>query len=320
MKESYLKKLLWSAVILGVILGIHFIFNFDGLGEWLGVMTISFLFGVPFLIGVLTVRFGNKEDRKSILFRIFMPWVPVIGFLAVTLLFALEGWACWAMALPLFLFFSSLGGIFMGFLIKRTSSKTTNLNISLLMLLPFIAAPIEHAVGPTLSTFEAYTYIDIEAAKGEVWPHVTRVYNIAECEDTGWLGKRLGIPRPLYAELDFEGINARREAVFSGGVVFDEVVTAYAHEELMTFTISANAVDIPSTTFDEHVLIGGEYFDVLEGKYALETLENGNVRLHLSSTFKLNTTFNFYAGVWASWIMKDIQNNILRVIKKRSEA
>lgn len=40
---------------------------------------------------------------------------------------------------------------------------------------------------------------------------------------------------------------------------------------------------------------------------------------HLYSYFKLNTTFNFYAGWWAKWIMKDIQYNILQVEKERAE-
>ena len=87
----------------------------------------------------------------------------------------------------------------------------------------------------------------------------------------------------------------------------------------MKFSIKPNTAEIPSTTFDEHVLIGGEYFDVLNGTYRLEEVGSGMYRLHLWSEFKLNTTFNYYSGLWATWIMKDIQNNILRVVKMRSE-
>ena len=42
-------------------------------------------------------------------------------------------------------------------------------------------------------------------------------------------------------------------------------------------------------------------------------------KLILYSNFSMKTTFNFYAGIWGNWIMKDIQNNILKVIKERSE-
>ena len=88
---------------------------------------------------------------------------------------------------------------------------------------------------------------------------------------------------------------------------------------LMIFSIKANPHEIPSATLDEHVVIGGEFFDVLNGTYELEKLGVNKYRLHLYSHFQLTTTFNFYAGIWAKWIMKDIQNNILLVIKKRAE-
>jgi len=87
----------------------------------------------------------------------------------------------------------------------------------------------------------------------------------------------------------------------------------------MAFTIKANTFDIPSTTLDEHILIGGSFFDVLNGTYELEKLGPTTYRLHLYSYFKMNTTFNFYAGWWGKWIMKDIQNNILKIEKARSE-
>ena len=87
----------------------------------------------------------------------------------------------------------------------------------------------------------------------------------------------------------------------------------------MVFSIRANPYDIPSTTMDEHIVVGGKYFDVLTGTYDLQKLTDTTYRLHLYSHFKLTTTFNFYASWWAGWIMKDIQKNILEVIKERSE-
>lgn len=138
-------------------------------------------------------------------------------------------------------------------------------------------------------------------------------------QDKGWLTKTLGFPRPIKAELNFEGVGAYREAIFTNGLVFHETVTEYIDKKKMTFSIKAYPHEIPSTTMDEHVVIGGEYFDVLNGTYELEKLNSTTHRLHLYSHFKLNTTFNFYASWWARWIMKDIQNNILQVEKLRAE-
>jgi hypothetical protein len=126
-------------------------------------------------------------------------------------------------------------------------------------------------------------------------------------------------PRPVKAELNYEGVGAYREAVFTNGLVFHETVSEYIDQKKMVFSIKAYPHEIPSTTMDKHVVIGGQYFDVLNGTYELEKLTETTHRLHLYSHFKLTTTFNFYASWWAKWIMKDIQNNILQVEKLRAE-
>jgi hypothetical protein len=129
----------------------------------------------------------------------------------------------------------------------------------------------------------------------------------------------MGFPRPIRAELNYEGVGAFREAVFDKGLVFNETVLSYEPKRKMTFSIKANPYDIPATTMDQHIVVGGQYFDVLNGTYELENLNDTTYRLHLYSYFKLTTPFNFYASWWAGWIMKDIQNNILHIIKERSE-
>ncbi len=176
---------------------------------------------------------------------------------------------------------------------KWEEREKTTLDISLLMLAPLLLSLGESTISPNLRTFEARTYIDIQASPEMIWDHVTRVTEISEDEDTGWLNKALGFPRPVKAELDCEGVGAYREAIFTKGLVFHETVIEYVDNKKMVFDIMVNPHEIPSTTLDEHILIGGEYFDVLRGTYELEQLDNGLYRLHLSSVFSMKTTFNF---------------------------
>lgn len=297
---------------------LRLIFGIDTWEEMLGVMTISFLFILPVILGILTVYLSSEENANKGWYKFFAPWIPIFLFLIITILFNIEGWACWIMILPLFLIAASVGGFIGGYLKKR--KKNQRLSVSLLVLLPFFMAPLEHMVEAIPGTYEAYTYIDINAPVAIIWSNVTRVKEISDEEDQGVVSNFLGFPRPVRAELDFEGVGAFREAIFTNGLVFNETVTEYEHNKKMVFNIRANTYEIPSTTLDEHVLIGGDYFDVLNGTYELEELGGGVCRLHLYSHFKMNTTFNFYAGWWGKWIMKDIQNNILKIEKKRSEA
>lgn len=292
-------------------------FGIDNWKELFSVMSVTFLFLLPTVVGALTVYLSSLEKAKSIAYRIFTPWIPVFLFLIITLALAIEGWACWLMILPVFLIAASIGGLLGGYL--KTRKRNDRLNISLLVLLPLLIGPIESMIETIPGTYKAYTYIDINAPAEKIWDNVTRVKEIPIDQDKGYLTRLLGFPRPVKAELDFEGVGAYREAIFTNGLVFHETVTEYKDNEKMVFTIKAYPHEIPSTTLDEHVVIGGDYFDVLNGTYELEKLPNGFNRLHLYSHFKMNTTFNFYAGWWGKWIMKDIQNNILQVEKKRSE-
>ena len=305
-------------VLYAVLLRLFFGLELNSWNDFYQVMSISFLFVLPTIIGALTVYLSSYEKAKSIPYRIFVPWIPIFIFLAITLALSIEGWACWLMILPVFLVTASIGGLFGGYL--RTQSKHNKLNISILVLLPFFIGPMESLIETIPATYRAYTYIDIDAPADKIWDNVTRVREIPKEQDRGYLTQLLGFPRPVRAELNFEGVGAYREAMFTKGLVFHETVTEYKDNKKMVFNIKAYPHEIPSTTMDKHVVIGGDYFDVLNGTYELEPLPNGLKRLHLYSHFKMNTTFNFYAGWWAKWIMKDIQNNILQIEKKRSES
>jgi len=293
---------------------------FFGVSTWMelfSVMSLSFLFCLPTVVGALAIYFSNIEQVRKLWYRIFMPWIPILFFLVITLAVALEGWACWLMVLPLFLIAASFGGLLGGYF--KMKKQSTNVYISVLALLPLLLSPIEAMLGSIPGTYQAYTFIDINAQADIIWDNVTRVREINEAQDKGWLTKTLGFPRPIKAELNYDGVGAYREAIFTNGLVFHETVSEYIDQQKMVFSIKAYPHEIPSTTMDEHVVIGGHYFDVLNGTYELEKLNNTTHRLHLYSHFKLNTTFNFYASWWAKWIMKDIQNNILQVEKQRAE-
>lgn len=318
MNKSLLRRAL---LILGVpTLYAIFLRLFFGIDTWrdlYSVMSISFLFCLPTIVGALTIYFSSVDKVQKFTYRFFVPWIPILSFFVGTILLAWEGWACWIMVLPLFLIAASIGGLIGGYFKLR--KKDNKVYVSILTLLPLFIAPLEQMVGAIPGTYEAYTYIDINSTADKIWENVTRVKEIPVQQDKGWLTRSLGFPRPLRAELNFLGVGAYREAIFTNGLVFNETVTEYIDKKKMVFTIKADPNKIPSTTMDEHVVIGGSYFDVLNGTYELEKRGPNTYRLHLYSHFKLTTTFNFYASWWARWIMNDIQNNILQVEKQRAE-
>lgn len=293
------------------------VFGAASWGDVFNMMSVTFLFCVPSIIGGLTVYLSSMERVKRLSYRLLAPWLPILTFFVITFLFAIEGWPCLLMILPIFLIAASVGGLVGGYFKLRKKDNTVYL--SALVLLPLFVSPIESYIGAHTSPYQAYTFIDIQAPAEKIWSHVTRVRPISAAQDKGWLTHLLNFPRPVKAELNYEGVGAYREAVFTNGLVFHETVTEYIDKKKMSFSIKALPHEIPLTTMDEHLVVGGKYFDVLNGTYELEKLNETTYRLHLSSTFKLTTTFNFYASWWANNIMKDIQNNILQIQKIRAE-
>jgi hypothetical protein len=293
------------------------IFLTDFFDTVVGIVSVTFLLFGPLAIGGLTIALSPLHLAKNILYAIFVPWAVIIIFLALTFVFGFEGAICLAMALPFFLVFSSVGGLIV-YMIRKNKVNNT-INIAAAVLIPFLIIPVESSLDIKPQNYEAYTTITITSSKERIWDNVTRVRTISQSEDNGKLSKMMGFPRPIVAELDTLQLGGKRRAVFDKGLVFDETVNRYEHEKLMSFSITPLTAEIPPATLDEHVIVGGEYFTVLDGTYELVPADNGKYNLILYSRFRLNTTFNFYSALWAEWIMKDIQNNILGIIKNRCE-
>ncbi len=284
-----------------------------------GLMTMSFMFIVPFVIGLITAYHHDniKSSRKIAI--ITMPIFAILGLVGISVLSGKEGIICALMALPVFLFMALLGG-FIGVRIFKRNRKNDKVYVSLFVILPFLIAPLENQLGLTDKIFTEHTKIEINATDKIVWDNITRVKEISEDENNNSLFQFMGFPRPIEAELDTVAIGGIRKAIFARGLFFTETVTQMQPNKVLAFDIVADPKSIPPKALDEHVMVGGKYFDVLEGKYEIEKVNDKIIILHLTSQFRLSTRFNFYSGLWSKLIMKDIQENILDIIKRRSEA
>ncbi len=283
-----------------------------------GLMTVSFMFLVPFVVGLIVAYHQDKITSSRKIAMITMPFFAVLGLIGISILAGFEGIICAFMALPVFLFMALLGGFIGVRVFKRNREKNT-LYVSLFVFLPFLIAPLENQFGLADKIFTEHTIIEINASDTTVWDNITRVKAISEDENTTSFFQVMGFPRPLEAELDTIAVGGIRKAIFAKGLFFTETVTQMQPNKVLAFTIQADPNSIPPAALDEHVLVGGKYFDVLEGKYEIEKLQDGKILLHLTSQFRLSTRFNFYSGLWSKLIMRDIQENILDIIKSRSE-
>ncbi|HVS98014.1 MAG TPA: hypothetical protein VHE54_16075 [Puia sp.] len=319
MKRTFVALL--AAVLIPVVYAgaTRLLFDFNVLQGFTAVMSLSFLIGVPLAMGYLAIALSGEKQTAGVGYCLFAPWVSVFAFMGLSILFDMEGFACWIMVLPIFLIVSSIGGLIARAVKRGKSRRSQKLQGTVVLFLPLLMSPLEKLIPAETTRYEAYTYADIHASRSNIWHHVTRVSTIAEEEDHGYLTRWLGFPRPIRAELNYSGVGGSRQAMFSKGLVFNETVRQFEDLRMMRFTIKVDPAAIRPSAMDKHVVIGGAYFDVLDGTYLLEKTNDSTCRLHLYSHFTLRTTFNGYAAWWAGLIMKDIQNNILGIIKTRCE-
>lgn len=286
--------------------------------ELFTIMSISFMFLVPAALGFIVVWFERGERRWARM--LFGPWISALIMTLCTVALQLEGWICVIMALPPILFMASLGGVIAGFVRPKVASAGgQRLCVAAVALLPFVAGPLESLQARSNELRTVACTIDIAATPAQVWRQIRSVPRITEAEHGPSWSHRLGFPRPTEAVLEGTGVGSIRYARFEGDVLFVEKVTEWEENKRLSFSIEADTKNIPPTTFDEHVTIGGPYFDVLHGSYWIEARGPDRVVLHLASDQRLSTGFNFYSQWWTVWLMNDLQSYILRIIKARAE-
>ncbi len=310
----------WIAVAFGVAYGVvsQAVIRVDSLHSLYGAMSFGFVFILPFILGFITLWFASTEQRSSWLFRIFAPWATISLSLLFSLVIGWEGAICMIMAGIIYLPLASLGGIISGLVLSRVDrNRLSSSVLASLLSLPFVSAYFESYSNLSTLFDTAETAIIIEAPPEIIWENIIRVRPITKKLDGVFY--KLGFPKPIEATLSHEGIGGIRNASFERGLTFIETVDVWEKEKKLSFTIASDPNSTPTTTLDEHVVVGGRYFDVLRGTYEIEVNSPRSCTLKLSSELRISTRFNFYAGVWARFLMLDIQQTILKVIKERAE-
>jgi hypothetical protein len=283
------------------------------------VMTVGFLFIGPVVLGFLVIERAGRYGAVPVWQWFALPSLAVLLTCAAAMLLLLEGAICIVFALPIMLVASIIGGITAGF-VQRRNFRVSASTTYCLAVIPVLIASAEARFLPSNHTRTVSTEIRIHAPASVVWDNIKTVPAIAPSELRPNWTHRIGFPRPIKATLSYEGVGGIRHATFERGVLFIETVTAWEPNNRLAFSIRADSANIPSTTLDEHVTIGGRYFDVLDGEYRLEPLASGDILLHLTSHQRLSTDFNGYAGLWTDAVMQSVQTGILEVIQHRCEA
>lgn len=304
-------------VVAGGLYGLAARLTFAGSGAAV-TMTFSFIGVVPFVMGILTVwRIEPLRPWK----RALLPWGSVLIAMSAATLLSLEGAICLIMAMPLMLAGATLGG-FAELLVRRLARGRAAGSTALvvMLVLPWASGAVERSRPAAIEIRRVESRIGIAAAPEAIWDRIASVPEIRPGERHVSPIHWMGFPHPLAATLSHPGVGGVRRATFERGLMFVETITEWAPGRTLAFTFHANTDSIPRTTLDVHVTVGGEFFDVLEGRYEIVPVAPGRCELRLSSRHRLSTHLNAYSALWSDYVMGEIQRTILAVIRDRCES
>jgi hypothetical protein len=317
------------ATTYGVVLRFLFLF-FEDL---MPVFTVSLICVAPIIFGYFTILLMGLNRIKSKTKAFFYPSIPAIFLMSALILLQIEGAICVIIIFPLFTFFSGIGGVaafdYMKIKEKKSLENSNKdqetdenhkniLKLSPLMTLPLVLGAIEQDRLLSPSTYIVSQEIKIDAPTVRVWDALTTIELTEKHENYGFWAEFFNLPHHIRTEMDAPKVGGIRTAYYERGLYFKETITEFQPEKRMTVSIHADPGSVPPNVLDEHVVIGGRYFRALDDTYQLTILPDGKCLLKLSGCITVNTPFNWYASIWARWLLSDIFENLLKTIEKRA--
>jgi uncharacterized protein YndB with AHSA1/START domain len=312
----------WLPFMLGAGYGFLLRLLFSGpslFGAFKGptVMSAAFALGVPFAVGAISVYFAERSKDRSVMFFIFAPWLAVSLFVGGTALALIEGSICIATALPLFLLMGSLGGLLMGLFCRVVESSGRTLYS--VAALPLVLAAVETLYVPHDGFATVERSVQIAAPVDRVWQLINFPTDIHPQELASGLAYRIGVPYPIEARTLEPRVGGMRKLIWQRGISFDEQITDWQDQRYIAWTYHFRPDSFPAGSMDDHVRIGGEYFDLKDTSYTL-TPNAGGTRLDVRVTFRATTAFNWYAVPVARFMIGDTAETILGFYQHRAEA
>ena len=101
-------------------------------------------------------------------------------------------------------------------------------------------------------------------------------------------------------------------------VHFDQVFAETLENRFLRWTYRLYPDSFPPYALDDHVVVGGYYFDVKDTSYTL-TSTGGGTELKISMGYRVTTQCNWYAEPLARYLLANFEKVVLDLYRGRSE-
>lgn len=312
---AYSKNSLWRKLLPLLIVGTIFAFTALLSYKLNALMSGEFLILLPLTLGALVDYFYNYQNiNRSNLFKQQGQCLVVIILFSIIVL--REGVICLIMASPLLYAVQVAGGGIMRTIcygLWKPSMKVYSLSI--VPLLMILANPF--ASNTLFSTTQ--NEIVIHAPVQEVYQAINNIQQIQESEIKSSPIFWMGFPKPTSGMTVADGEGFTRQIHWQRGIYFEEAITHHEPNSLLGWTYRFTPESFPKGSLDDHLEIGGEYFDLAYTDYRLEKISEHQTKLILTIDYRLSTEINWYAKPWADYVLNEFSDVVLNVYKTRLE-
>jgi hypothetical protein len=258
---------------------------------------------VPLAMGlVMALVMGRGDVRRATLFLSSL-LLPLVGT-ACSMLFFREGIICVIMAFPL-IWAATLIGVGIGRLLIRYTRRDRTYAIAAPLILATIG--VDALLPKTFVTSVTTVSQPIHATPAQLWPEIVSMGRIPETPSY-WLCK-IGLPAPVEVVAESPSVGAKRDCIFTGGLVFGEVITIAEKNQHLKFKIVSQPRD-PE-------ILG--HADVLSGEMRLRPNPDGTTTIIGTSHYALHVFPAAYFDLWAKSIGHAVHERVFEHIKQRVE-
>lgn len=308
---------LWP-LLAGAVLGILLRLVYSGsAGYPYSAMMASFTVLAPLLVGGVTVYAAELIRPRSWWYYFGAGALANALFVIGTLLILIEGLVCAILAVPLFALLGGIGGLLAGAVCRWTLRPRRLLCFA--GALALLGGGVEQRI-PLPDTIDTVVSRRVIAATPErIWAQLLYAPRIEAHEmESGWM-YRIGAPLPLSAVTEQHGDELIRHIRMGRGVQFDQVADEWQPLRRVLWRYRFAPDSFPPGALDDHVRIGGHYFDLVDTEYVLEPAAGGT-RLISRMRYRVSTHFNWYTRPLARLLVRNFEQTALAFYARRAEA
>ena len=310
------RRWLWPT-LLGALIGMGLRFAFLGHpGAPYNAMMASFALLVPLVIGAVTVVTAERTARRSwgYYFWAAASANALCAFIALAV--TIEGLICVILAVPLFVVLGGIAGLITGLVCRRT--QWPRRGVYGIAVLPLLLGGFEQRIPLPQTISRAERVLIVAAPATVVWQQLLSARDIQPAEmNRAWM-YRIGVPLPRSAVTDFQGRTLVRHITMGKAIHFDQVATDWIPNKRVLWTYRFAKDSFPPQALDDHVRIGGTYFDVIDTEYSLREVPGG-AELRVSMHYRVSTNFNWYVKPIAAFLVGNFEQTALHFYARRAE-